>query len=104
MEDTVEMIWEQITTACLGVEDRVTDLQAKSGIKDPTAQDIIIKLIEQGRELKRRLKKPGQEVEDNVMIREQSQWLRTQPAQPFNILFQIHGLLSVPILIFMSLI
>lgn len=91
MEETVQVIWDQITTACLGVEDHVTDLQATSGIKDPTAQDIIIKLIERGRDLKKRLKKPGEKVEDHIMIEKQTQWLRSQPALPFNILFQIHG-------------
>ena len=62
-----------------------------SGVKDPTAQDLIIKLIERGRELKKQLKKPNEEVDDSEMVRLQSKWLKTQPALPFNILFQIHG-------------
>ncbi|KAG8740924.1 hypothetical protein FRC10_003539 [Ceratobasidium sp. 414] len=91
-EDTVHKIWEQITIACLGVESHVASLQTNSGVKDATAQKIIIQLIERGCELKKQLKQPGQQVEDHVMVQEQSKWLQSQPALPFNVLFQIHGL------------
>ncbi|KAG8688734.1 hypothetical protein FRC11_004889 [Ceratobasidium sp. 423] len=67
-------------------------MQTSSGIKDQTVQDIIIKLIEHGCKLKRQLKKPKEPVGDDVLIGKQSEWLKSQPAKPFNILFQIHGL------------
>ncbi|KAG8730694.1 hypothetical protein FRC10_002414 [Ceratobasidium sp. 414] len=81
-----------MTTAYLGVEDHVTKLQTASGVKDPTAQSVIIELIRRGRELRKSLKEPGRRVEDDVTIRNQVEWLQTQPAEPFNVLFQIHGL------------
>ncbi|KAG9090973.1 hypothetical protein FRC07_011969, partial [Ceratobasidium sp. 392] len=34
----------------------------------------------------------GQPIEDNAIIVRQAEWLKTQPAEPFNVLFQIHGL------------
>ncbi|KAG9089457.1 hypothetical protein FS749_001317 [Ceratobasidium sp. UAMH 11750] len=81
-----------MTTAYLGVEDHVTKLQTASGIKDPTAQSLIIELIRRGRELKKSLKEPGKRIEDELIIRNQVEWLQSQPAEPFNVLFQIHGL------------
>ncbi|CAE6515143.1 unnamed protein product [Rhizoctonia solani] len=90
--DTVQTIWDQITIACLGVEDRVTEMFTESGIKDPTAQDLIIQLIERGRNLRKQLKVPKEGVDDAALIKLQSEWLKSQPALPFNILFQIHGL------------
>ncbi|KAG9079195.1 hypothetical protein FRC06_007889, partial [Ceratobasidium sp. 370] len=91
-DETVQLIQEQIATAYLGVEDHVTKLQTASGVKDPTAQNVIVELIRRGRELKKLLKEPGKRVEDDAVIRNQVEWLRTQPAKPFNVLFQIHGL------------
>ncbi|KAG8734658.1 hypothetical protein FRC11_003809, partial [Ceratobasidium sp. 423] len=90
--ETVQTIWDQITIACLGIEDRVAEMFTESGVKDSTAQDLIIQLIERGRELRKQLKKPKEEVDDSILIQMQSEWLKTQPALPFNILFQIHGL------------
>jgi hypothetical protein len=96
-------IWEQITTACLGVEDHVSDLQTKSGVKDQTAQDIIIELIRRGRELKAHYKKSGDTATDDVMVQEQSKWLQTQPSKPFNVLLQMHGMAGFICLILHSL-
>ncbi|KAG9120930.1 hypothetical protein FRC07_003332 [Ceratobasidium sp. 392] len=90
-QETVRAIWEQINKACLGVESHVLDLQTKSGVKDPTAQGIITQLIEKGRELKKQLKQPGQHVDDKAIMQAQSDWLRSQPSLPFNVLFQING-------------
>ncbi|KAH7322029.1 hypothetical protein B0J17DRAFT_621410 [Rhizoctonia solani] len=90
--DTVQQIWDQITVACLGVEARVSAMFTESGVRDPTAQGLIMQLIERGRDLRKQLKKPKEEVDDSVLISKQSEWMKTQPALPFNILFQIPGL------------
>ncbi|KAH7316379.1 hypothetical protein B0J17DRAFT_634134 [Rhizoctonia solani] len=90
--DTVQTIWDQITVACLGIEDHVAAMYTKSGIKDPTAQGLIAQLIQQGRELQKQLKQPKPEEKDAALMKLQTEWLKTQPALPFNILFQIQGL------------
>ncbi|KAG8696148.1 hypothetical protein FRC09_008704 [Ceratobasidium sp. 395] len=91
-EETIQKIQEQIHTACLGVESHVGSLQTGSGVKDPTAQSIIIQLVERGREVKTKLKQPRKQVNDEDVMREQLEWLKSQPALPFNVLFQMHGL------------
>ncbi|KAG9084716.1 hypothetical protein FRC06_003924 [Ceratobasidium sp. 370] len=83
-EETVRQIQEQITAAFMGVEQHVTDMQTSTGIKDQTAQTVIMELIKRGRELKKQLKKPGQQVEDQAVIEQQTAWLQSQPAAPFN--------------------
>ncbi|KAG9102118.1 hypothetical protein FS749_015701 [Ceratobasidium sp. UAMH 11750] len=82
-----------MTTAYLGVEDCVTRLQTASGIKDPTAQIIFIELIRRGRELKKSLKVPGKQDEEQAMTDNQAEWLGTRPVELFNVLFQIYGAL-----------
>ena len=77
----------------MGVGDRVAEMHTKSGIKDPTAQDLIVQLIERGRELRKQLKQPKPEENDAALMQLQSEWMKSQPALPFNILFQIQGAL-----------
>lgn len=76
------------------MEDHVADLQTQTGVKDHTAQGIIVELIKRGREIKARHKRPGYTASDDVMMQEQSKWLQTQPAKPFNVLLQMHGMFS----------
>lgn len=72
-------------------EEHATTLQTQTGTKDRTAQHIITELIKRGRELKIRLKKPGQPIPDDKLMTEQAAWLKKQPAKPFNVLLQMHG-------------
>ncbi|KDN33741.1 hypothetical protein RSAG8_13172, partial [Rhizoctonia solani AG-8 WAC10335] len=81
--ETVQVIWDQISTACLGIEDRVTEMFTNSGVKDPTAQDLIIKLIERGRELRKQLKKPKEEIDDSQLIKLQTNNIVHIPSTAF---------------------
>ena len=54
MEETVQIIKQQIYLACEGVAYRVSDLQTETGVKDRTAQHWIDRALEQSSELIRK--------------------------------------------------
>lgn len=76
----------------MGVEEHVTAKQTQTGTKDRTAQHIITELIQRGRAIKKQLKKPGEPIPDDKLMSEQAAWLKKQPAKPFNVLLQMHGM------------
>ncbi|KAG8696511.1 hypothetical protein FRC09_008469 [Ceratobasidium sp. 395] len=90
--ETVREIRNQLETACLGVASHVGTMQTNSGVKDPTAQSIITELIRRGKEIKDSQKQPRKRITDDAVMAQQAEWLKTQPAEPFNVLFQIYGL------------
>ncbi|KAG9088267.1 hypothetical protein FS749_002316 [Ceratobasidium sp. UAMH 11750] len=92
VDDTTKQIWDQIMTACLGVESRVLEMQSKTGVKDCTAQSIITELIKRGREIQTRLRKSGQPTTEDLIMTEQLVWLKKQSEESFNALLQIHSL------------
>ncbi|KAL6301292.1 hypothetical protein BKA93DRAFT_819090 [Sparassis latifolia] len=85
---TKEAILEQLRLAAFGVAQKVADHQTASGVKDKIAQHWIEQLIQKAREIK--ASEPGRSSES--IADQLAEWLKTETAQPFNILLTISTL------------